>query len=167
MCCSVNLQPTGYSTYPVGFCYAVQEFHNQPGFSMYRPVLILGTNTRASNNFTGRMHLHCWHHLLTPRPGHTLLMVEYPELALFRVLPCVHILPSRVLQTTFFPPRTVVFPNRPGDLRCHAHCQKKKQWIPNLRKCKLSRRHTPNIHKTLKKKRVTAPPAWFHYRRNA
>ena len=45
----------------------------------------ISTTTCASNKFSGRIHLHCWHHLLTLSLGHTLLMVEYPELALFRI----------------------------------------------------------------------------------
>ena len=74
----------------------------------------LGTVTRVCNYFTGRIHLHCWRHQLLPWLGHILLMVEFPELALFRILTCIHFSPGRVLPTPFFPPRPVFFTPRPG-----------------------------------------------------
>ena len=101
-----HFTPTGSDAYPTGFRCSV---HNRPVFpptrsgsvTPYYGVRIhmstdrvsvwtdrssfISTTTCASNKFSGRIHLHCWHHLLTLSLGHTLLMVEYPELALFRI----------------------------------------------------------------------------------
>ena len=114
MCCSVNEQLTRFSTNPVRLCYVVRQFHTRSGFTMYRPVLILGTVTRVSNYSTGQIHLHCWHHQLLPRLGHTLRMVEYPDLALFRILSRIHKILGRVLQTTLSQTRPFFFTPRPG-----------------------------------------------------
>jgi len=136
---SVNLQPTGFSCFPTGLPSAPHltvrklitdrvfllpdRFLLRTLFVNFTPDRVsvltdrysyLGTVTRVCNYFYGRIHLHCWHHQLLPCTGHILLMVEFPELALFRILTCIHFSPGRVLPTPFSTPRPVFFTSRPG-----------------------------------------------------
>ena len=88
---------------------------NRPGFSMDRPVLIY-------------LHYHlCFQQIFRPNtfallasPAHSITWSHFANCGISGTgsfpYPCFW--PGRVLQTTFFQPRPVLFPNRPGAYMC-------------------------------------------------